>query len=252
MTHVTPTVPSEGEEANASDVSIPVQQIADVVNGDLDDSNINYVSGSKIVDGTIVTSKLADTAVTTAKITDANITTAKIADDAVTDNKLDYPRWWQELARTTLSVAGDTITVNSIPARKYLKVILLVLSPGQNIGVRITFNNVTTTQYSFRKSDNGGADTTTASSAYLEPTSAATLYSVFAEIKIHNFATYEKLLYGDIVMSTATGSGAAPQVKQEFTGRWANTSDQITRIDVTNPGTGDFAIGSEVIVLGHD
>jgi len=106
MTHVTPTVPSEGEEANASDISIPVQQIADVVNGGLDDSNINYVSGSKLVDGTVVTAKIADSNVTTAKINDSAITTAKLANASITADKL-------SLNPQTSSVATAQTTTSS-------------------------------------------------------------------------------------------------------------------------------------------
>lgn len=68
MTHVSPTVPSPGSEANASDISTPVNQIAAVINGDIDDTNISSISGSKIANGTVGTTQLADNAVTPAKL----------------------------------------------------------------------------------------------------------------------------------------------------------------------------------------
>lgn len=49
----------------------------------------------------------------------------------------------------------------------------------------------------------------------------------------------------------SSGAGNAPN-KREAAGKWHNTSNQITRVDVINITTGDFAAGSEVIVLGHD
>lgn len=70
MAYVSPTLPSDGTTADASDISTPINQIVTQVNGNLDSTN------------------LADNAVTTAKIVDANVTTAKIADAAVTNAKL--------------------------------------------------------------------------------------------------------------------------------------------------------------------
>ena len=50
-------------------------------------------------------------------------------------------------------------------------------------------------------------------------------------------------------METVTGAGNAPK-RKELTGKWSDTSEQITRVDAVNGGTGNFAVGSTVTVFG--
>lgn len=58
MSLVSPTLPSPGDAANASDISTPINQLATVINGGLDDTNISSLSGSKIASGTLPTAAL--------------------------------------------------------------------------------------------------------------------------------------------------------------------------------------------------
>lgn len=158
--------------------------------------------------------------------------------------------WWEELGRTTLSGAGDTITISSLPARKYLKVYIKLVSTGGTILQNITFNNDTGNNYVRATSANGAADVTSASQSNFG-LSAAQADTQFTEMEFENTATQEKVGVFRLVQSGAAGAGAMG-TRREGQLKWANTSAQITRIDVTNTGTGDYAIGSELIVLGHD
>ncbi len=198
----------------------------------------------------VTTTNITDSNVTVDKLASNAVTTAKIADDAVTDDKLDYPRFWQEIARTTLTVAGDTITVSSIPARKYLRVIIYTTNSGQ-ISQLLRFNNDSAANYSYTTSSLGAADTSTVSSTGVSITGGAT-YQMYTTIEIMNTATLEKIGYFKRFNSNTAGAATAP-TRMEGAFKWVNTSVQINRIDVTNPsGSGDFAIGAEIIVLGHD
>ncbi len=157
--------------------------------------------------------------------------------------------WWEELGRTTLGVAGDTISIASLPTRKYLKILASCLPSGQ-IRPVIRFNNDSGNNYSLRESVNGGADsTTTAQNAFSDATALTSEHYLSWEVV--NIAAYEKIGYGVWWSRGTAGAGNAP-VRLEGVNKWANTADQITRVDVVNTGTGDFAIGSELVVLGHD
>ena len=160
--------------------------------------------------------------------------------------------WWEELGRTTLSGAGDTISITSISARKYLKILISVLDTGGTIGPLLRFNNDSGSNYSIRYSDNGAADATAGSQGQIAlDAGAPAAYPHFAVVEVVNILAQEKIAIGHTIGRGSTG-GANTGTKREVMGKWANTSAQITRVDVVNTGAGDFAVGSEVVVLGHD
>lgn len=193
-----------------------------------------------LADGNVETSTLAESAVTTSKIDDGAVTSAKTTGI-----------WWEELGRTTLSVASDTISVTSIAARRYLKVLFFVAATSGTINSRLQFNNDTGNNYAERSSSNGGADGTSSSNTNVGLTQSASTNFRYGEATILNVATQEKLVIGHVTEAGISGAGNVP-TRAEMAGKWANTSNQITRIDLINIGTGDFAIGSEVVILGHN
>lgn len=160
--------------------------------------------------------------------------------------------WWEELGRTTLGVAGDTITINPIAARKYLKLLVFLGATGGNLSQRLRFNNDSGNNYAYQVSYTGAAYAATVSNSFftLSPTVAAQVYGCYAEVNISNSTNLFKMITTTITDNF--GADATTSVNfAEVQGKWASTS-QVTRIDVINFGTGDFAIGSEVVVLGHD
>lgn len=159
--------------------------------------------------------------------------------------------WYEELGKTILTVAGDTITVNSIPARKHLRIIV-TLVPSGAVGGFLRFNNDATSTYSNRNSSNGAADATQVSQTGIYAIDASANAELkYSVIDVLNIATLEKLVISSTIEGGTAGASNAPQ-KREGAGKWTNTSNQITRVDVVNTQAGDFAVGSEVIVLGHD
>ena len=67
-----------------------------------------------------------------------------------------------------------------------------------------------------------------------------------------NNASNEKLgiSHGAYVRNTETGAGADPR-RTESVGKWTNTSNQITRIDITNAVGNDYT-GGQIKVWGSD
>ena len=159
--------------------------------------------------------------------------------------------WWEELGRTTLTGAGDTISVTGLAERKYLLIMVITSATGGTINSRLRFNNDSANNYAERSSANGGADGTAVSSSSMGLSATASTSDRFTTAYIRNIAAQEKLLYAQTIEQGTAGAGNAP-ARAEITDKWANTSAQITRVDAINTGTGDFAIGSEVIVLGHN
>lgn len=159
--------------------------------------------------------------------------------------------WWEEVGRTTLSGAGDTITISSIAARKYLRLLISVIDTGGTISGRIIFNNDTAANYANRFSTNGGADTTEVSNSSGIPFKTTVAEPSTADIIVTNITAQEKLVTGNSTSRGVAGAAAAPN-KMDISGKWINTSVQISRVDILNTGSGDFAIGSELIVLGHN
>jgi hypothetical protein len=159
--------------------------------------------------------------------------------------------FWEEIGRTTLSASGGLITISSLPLRKYLRIIITTQATGGTIRHILRLNNDTGSNYVYRYSANGDADGTVASQTNIGVDFSAGAYPYFIEIDVVNISSQEKLLISHSSEQGATGAANAPN-RIEVIGKWANTSSQINRIDISNGGTGSFAAGSEVVVLGRN
>lgn len=212
MATISVSLPSDGTTADVSDYNTPITTIVTAINGGLDDANIASA---------------------------AAIARTKIASSTTL---------WEELARTTLSVAGDSISVTSIPARKYLRVLIRSINSGSTTS-SLRFNNDSSANYAYRLDvNNGTTSTATGATSITGFQSGSDTYLLVLDIM--NFATSEKAVNG-VETTVGTGAGTAP-ARVEISAKWVNTTDQITRIDLLNGGAGDFNTNSEVVVLGHD
>ena len=209
----------------------------------------------------VVTVANGASSITNGNITDARISTgATPSDSSVTATKIDWAStgsnagiWWEELGRTTLSSAGDTITISSIPARKYLRIMFTVSPTGGTISFGIRYNNDSGNNYAQRNSINGAADTTAFSQntmgAGIGPVTPSNTIGILDGI---NIGSLEKVFSFSLYRGGGASAGNAPD-RSEGVVKWSDTSNQITRVDLINTsGTGDFAAGSEVVVLGHN
>lgn len=181
-------------------------------------------------------------------------------DDSVSASKIDFGGagsgvWWEEIGRTTLGSAGDTITVSGLPAKKYLKVYFNGIATGGTIDTSLRLNNDSSNIYSqaafYNNSGTPAIDSgTSLTGITVDAFTAASGTVTFSTIDISNLSTHSKRLVGNTVSEQTSGAGNAP-TPYNFTGKYVSNT-QISRIDFLNAGTGDFAIGSEVVVLGHN
>ena len=191
--------------------------------------------------------------------TNNSVITSNITDDAVTAAKIDWAAtganggiWWEELGRASASTTTTAVSITSLPARKYLRIILVAIPTGGTLNIGVRFNNDSATNYAERGATNGSADAAAGSLNQINTKTAVDANRQFTVLDFENVATQEKLGIGFTVVRGTAGAASAPE-RKEGVYKWANTSVQITRIDMVDTGgTGDIAAGSELIVLGHD
>ena len=147
---------------------------------------------------------------------------------------------------------SDTITVSDLEAKKHLMIQAKIIASGGDVRTQVVFNNDTGNNYAFRSSHNGGSDSTDTSQASLKWTNTSGSDSKeFHTMYVVNEASKEKLVISEGIIQATAGAGNAPG-RRENVGKWTNTSNQITRVDITNGGAGDFAEGTEITVYGTD
>lgn len=159
------------------------------------------------------------------------------------------PIWYEELARTTLGVAGDTLSAPTIATRKYLRVLISLTGTGA-VDLYLRFNNDSGANYANKQMVEGGAGSASTSQTQITLSTGDSNKNYQTVIDIVNIAAKEKLVtYANFI--NTVGAASAP-VAVDGKGKWANTSNAITRIDVLNANSGDYTSGAEIVILGHD
>ena len=157
---------------------------------------------------------------------------------------------WKELGRTTLGSAGDALDVSSLADKRYY----MVLTNGLNSGAiqgDYRFNSDTGSNYSYRRSINGGTDGTSTSASLIFngiPEASAPQFGVGY---VANLSTKEKLILSHTVGRSTAEATTAPS-RGESVGKHSQTSVAINKIDLINDGSGSWETGSEIVVLGFD
>lgn len=154
---------------------------------------------------------------------------------------------WQEAGRTTLGSAGDSISVTGLEHFKFLWIIFRTTTTG-TVRHTINFNNDTANNYAQdRFNDQTGEATEIGFLAFDNNTSRP--YH-FGEYVTSNETSEEKVGVGTIAGVVAGAANAPSNIA--ISGKWANTSDAITRVDLNNTSSGDYEAGSELLVLGRN
>lgn len=165
-------------------------------------------------------------------------------DDTHTDN------FWEELASVELTGTADTISSGTITAKKYLWIQFYQKSSGA-CNINMTFNNDTGSNYARRGNNDGTGDFTSASASNLAFQTGDTDSAHFFNMFIINKSANEKLGISHGITQNTAGAGNAPQRKEQVH-KWANTSAQITEIDIDNTDSGSYASGTILKVWGSN
>ena len=165
---------------------------------------------------------------------------------------------WVELGRTTLGSANFNMTVSSLANKRYYMVLMSTLETGSgatNWLSRIGNSTIDTgSNYSRRKSQDGGAEVTATSTNTFFEHFTGQQTQRFGYHYISNYATKEKLGIGQHVSANTVGAGTAPYERNEIVNKWANTSNVMDVFQLRDDGAGSetYGAGSEVVVLGWD
>ena len=165
---------------------------------------------------------------------------------------------WVELGRTTLGSANFNMTVSSLANKRYYMLLMSTLETGSgptNWLSRIGNSTIDTgSNYSRRKSQDGGADVTATSTNTFFEHFTGEQTQRFGYHYISNYATKEKLGIGHHVSANTVGAGTAPYERNEIVNKWANTSNVMDVFQLRDDGAGSetYGAGSEVVVLGWD
>ena len=154
---------------------------------------------------------------------------------------------WMRLAHVELSSTANEIDSGTFTAKEKLIVQLHGVASGSISGADLQFNGDTGSNYARRYSNNGDSDGTGTSESTIGGIGTGAGDS-FVTWHITNIANKEKLVVGEGIANT-TGAGNAPD-RRELTGKWANTSAQITSIKVKENGSGGWASGTTLTVFG--
>ena len=159
--------------------------------------------------------------------------------------------FWEELASTTLTSAGDNLSSGTISAKKYLWFQAYIIPTGGSANCNLTFNNDTSSNYSLRYTEGTNEQTLTGESLISMDVAKKSTPFFINGFVINNSAN-EKLSIIHQMNQDSTGAGNAP-TRNEIVGKWANTSAQITEIDIDNPQVGvDYNTGSMLKVWGSN
>ena len=162
---------------------------------------------------------------------------------------------WKELAKVTTSSAGCSstlLTSGTITAKDNLMLLVHTVGSGSITG-HLRFNGSGADGNYARRNSNNGSDSGDGSDEQDQILagwgSSGEETMVIANIR--NVSGKEKVVFLDVI---ANGTdGATNQVnRREVTGKWANTSGQITSIQFIGEDGGTFTSDTQMVVLGCD
>ena len=161
--------------------------------------------------------------------------------------------WGKNGTPNTLTGATDDIDIVDLTACNFNMVLVHTIATGGNTRVNYTLDNNDNTDYAWRLSVNGASDGAETNRVSWDANSATSADDLFEVMYIANIASEEKLFILNHTQNNGDGAGNAPDRSQNV-GKCDTTTNtgQFTRIDVHQDSTGNYAIDSNMSVLGSD
>ena len=160
--------------------------------------------------------------------------------------------WGKNGTPSTLTSAGDIMTISDMTANKFNSMLTHEISAGNGTidNQAVTYNANTNAVYSQRMSTDGSTDTTGINQSSHTYNTGNIAHDHFRIEYVCSIDGEEKLIMGwDIRQGSSTGVPS----RYEGVGKFVPSPDVgITSVTDTNNGTGDFDISSNLSALGSD
>ena len=146
--------------------------------------------------------------------------------------------FWEELASVTASGSSNNMEA-SITSKKYIWLQAYMSNSALSKTQMVVGNGTvdTSANYASRYSNNGGSDSTQTNLGTMKLNgnqNQAANVGRFVNVFIINNSSNEKLAISNYVFQNTAGAGNAPS-RVEGVHKWANTSNQIDKIQITTP-----------------
>ena len=158
---------------------------------------------------------------------------------------------WKELTRVTLGSTSTTMTTPTFTNKRYYKVLVHGIQSSGSVETGLGINGINSgSPYASRLSVDGGTEQTGINVNSIADGWFSDPNEYISEINIANLAGKEKLIIGHTGGANTAGAGTAPK-RMEWVGKFVPSPDvDVSSILIT--GSGTFAVGSEIVVLGWD
>ena len=158
--------------------------------------------------------------------------------------------WAKNGTPDTLTGTGDTMTISDLTAYKFNFFLVHKIASGI-AQLNTTFNNNTNSVYTSRFSEDGATDSTETSKPDIYCLTTNGNYENFGTLYVISISGEEKLIINNTI-TAPTGAGSAPS-RLEIVSKFVPSPDaDITRIDMSNAGAGDYAVDSNLSAIGAD
>lgn len=162
----------------------------------------------------------------------------------------DKAGFWQELADVELSSAAASIDSGTFTSKKYLWIEFSGVGSNSSSYPRLRFNSDSGNNFAYKQNADGGSDNNQTSQNHMNTTGNVGAFNHYFNSFVVNKSDKEKLVITQGVDTNTSGVSNVPR-RREVIGKWANTSDNITSVQVVDLNPYDFS-SARLKVWGSD